>query len=120
MIIYKHYVQSILQSTLFFHFGCFLHHQRYKHYEIVIISNLDYNYIPIDELDYVNYLKYLLGRNDESNIISNGLSSLVSEHRLSLVNSVKRVVLVFTELVNKDDVKLLKSRVIISLRIKKK
>jgi hypothetical protein len=55
-------------------------------------------------MDYVNYLKLILGRNDESTTISAGLSELAARERPSLANAISRIVLAFIPYASKEDV----------------
>ena len=48
---------------------------------------MDKDFTPVDELDYVNYLKIILGRHDESTTLSSGLMEFVNKNRPSLANS---------------------------------
>lgn len=70
----------------------------------MVIQNLDDNFTPKDELDYVNYLKLILGRQDVSTKLSDSLVELTSNKRYSSQNSVERVVIAFVPFASDDDV----------------
>jgi hypothetical protein len=52
----------------------------------VVIQNLNDDFTPKDELDYVNYLKLILGRQDVSTKLSDSLVELTSNKRYSSEN----------------------------------
>lgn len=70
----------------------------------VVIQNLNDDFTPKDELDYVNYLKLILGRQDVSTKLSDSLVELTSNKRYSSENSVRRVVIAFVPFASDDDV----------------
>jgi hypothetical protein len=69
-----------------------------------VIQNIADSFTPKDEFDYVNYLKLILGRQDESSKLSENLVQLATENRYSLGNSVERVVLAFIPYSTNEDV----------------
>ena len=69
--------------------------QGYPSLHSVIIQNLEDDFSPKDELDYVNYLKLILGREDLPTSISSSLVELTSNKRYSPDNAVERVVIAF-------------------------
>lgn len=62
---------------------------------IVTLQNLSYNFIPQNEIDYVNYLKIILGRSDQPTKPSETIQSFVSANHINEENVVDKVVLVF-------------------------
>lgn len=69
--------------------------QRYHTKDVVTIDGLHPEFIPSDELEYVNYLKLILGRHDESTSLSPAFTELASKIRPSFANALDQVALVF-------------------------
>ena len=67
-----------------------------KHYQhTVTIQNTRTDFTPQNELEYVNYLKIIMGRHDEATILSPALLEFAKEHRPSLVNAPDHIMLAF-------------------------
>lgn len=62
---------------------------------IVTLQNLNYNFIPENELDYVNYLKIMLGRSDKPTKPSEAIQSFISVNDINEEKIVEKIVLVF-------------------------
>lgn len=70
----------------------------------VTIQNLNDNFTPKDELDYVNYLKLILGRHDESTKVSEPLVQIAADKKYSDEKVVQRVVIAFIPNASEKDV----------------
>lgn len=62
---------------------------------IVTLQNLNYNFIPENELDYVNYLKIMLGRSDKPTKPSEAIQSFINVNDINEEKIVEKIVLVF-------------------------
>jgi hypothetical protein len=78
--------------------------QGYSPSHAVIIQNLEDDFSPKDELDYVNYLKLILGREDLPTKVSPSLVELTSNKRYSPDSAVERVVIAFIPFAAAHDV----------------
>lgn len=61
----------------------------------VTIQNTRTDFTPQSELEYVNYLKIIMGRHDEATTLSPALIEFAKEHRPSLANAPDHIMLAF-------------------------
>ena len=59
---------------------------------------------PTNELDYVNYLKIIMGRHDEGKRLSPALTEFVKNYRPSLAHSPDNIMLCFMQTPPESDV----------------
>jgi len=64
-------------------------------HKTVTIQNTRTEFTPQDELEYINYLKVIMGRHDEATTLSPALQEFAREHRPSLANAPDHIMLAF-------------------------
>ena len=68
-----------------------------NHTHTVTIQNTRTDFAPQNELEYINYLKIIMGRHDEATILSPALIEFAKEHRPSLANAPDHIMLAFMQ-----------------------
>jgi hypothetical protein len=62
---------------------------------LVTLQNLSYNFTPVSELEYVNYLKIMLDRTDKPTNPSEAIQSFITRNHNNDGMYVEKIVLVF-------------------------